>query len=904
MPKGVSEGEQFENQSQLFRKSIVIKSFSESENLSKSQQGGIQPNCHERACRLCQSDFQMEAKGAGLGKTMPPRTLPISRTTNVTEIWEEAERRPGASRANFSLVRSGSHYLPPGGFLDNPEQLFEIRWQGRGGVPGRPVEVTWGDRIWLEPCDTETSLQKFLVQIRVPEREDRLVFIRHFLHEGRLKGLDATDEVLSYFPKEEKPAIKIGLWWDGYVDPPYWWKEEETQPTSGTGMPKEANSEPDPTIPVSGPEEYMKHEEEEQSAWIDEEDERLPVWVNFNGDGFWDGCEDDDLLIVWVEGVSRMARKSWVVGGWKKGYGVWRCGEFLDQKDPDSLKVWTCKTQEEFDSLKDEIISEYSKEEGETETGVQTVTDPLIKIGTQIRTEPLAEIELQPAAVPLTEIEIQTLTNPLAEIETQIPIDPLTGIEAQTPTGPLTEIGTQTTGSITQDRGYLTWMSAVQKLPISITVGLDNGQETRWIQVGLADAVNQIFEYFRDTAREKVRLKVRGIDLEKANLQDRAIIQVLGKGLGGGLDEPMVTIQVQLHDRKPVPAIIPMTWGPIAIKSFIEHCFHEVVEDSDIPINQPRTFTQGELFKIGGQDEWSVPSGDHIFTVKAAGSNKKDRVWEQIASIWVVEGMKVEEVKEAVNRDWKQPRIVLPMLEMRWRSWTKEILSWGHYGVIEWLDEVPGTAKINDELLAGLWSIPIEEAQLRIQAEWWTPAEVDGSMVRYHPTLRKGLTVYDWTQIQAQMAQGMMLPILIWNGKMHRPYITTGKPIDYTARELSNQLWCTIEANQIFTQHGTLWDGRWEFNLSLRLAKPWMWVIDHLAEKVEINPRFRQQDFREQLLRRGLNPDQFEFPKGKGHNQVIKYIEPGEASRAGSLRGGVGSGPTDTCVAQGNPSKT
>jgi hypothetical protein len=109
---------------------------------------------------------------------------------------------------------------------------------------------------------------------------------------------------------------------------------------------------------------------------------------------------------------------------------------------------------------------------------------------------------------------------------------------------------------------------------------------------------------------------------------------------------------------------------------------------------------------------------------------------------------------------------------------------------------------------------------------------------------------------------------------MHRPLITVGRPIEYTARELSTQLWYTIEANQIYTQQGTLWDGRWDFNLSLRLAEPWRWISDHLAEKVEINPKFAQQNFREQLLRRGLNPDQFEFPKGKGHNQVIKYVEP------------------------------
>jgi hypothetical protein len=72
---------------------------------------------------------------------MPLRTLSISKTSDVAKIWEEAERRLGASRANFSLVRSGSRYLQSEGILESSEQLFEIRWRGRGGGPGIEGEV-------------------------------------------------------------------------------------------------------------------------------------------------------------------------------------------------------------------------------------------------------------------------------------------------------------------------------------------------------------------------------------------------------------------------------------------------------------------------------------------------------------------------------------------------------------------------------------------------------------------------------------------------------------------------------------------------------------------------------------------------------------------------------------------
>jgi hypothetical protein len=90
----------------------------------ESQKGGPRPGCVRVDHRSCQFGLPLKAKGAGLGKTMPLRTLSISKTSEVTKILEEAERRLGTSRSNFSLVRSGSRYLPADGFLDSPEQLF------------------------------------------------------------------------------------------------------------------------------------------------------------------------------------------------------------------------------------------------------------------------------------------------------------------------------------------------------------------------------------------------------------------------------------------------------------------------------------------------------------------------------------------------------------------------------------------------------------------------------------------------------------------------------------------------------------------------------------------------------------------------------------------------------------
>jgi hypothetical protein len=72
---------------------------------------------------------------------MPLRTLSLKPLTDVSEIWNEAEKRLKTDHSNFSLAYAGSHYLPTSGSFPNPTQLFEIRWQGRGGTPDKEMEI-------------------------------------------------------------------------------------------------------------------------------------------------------------------------------------------------------------------------------------------------------------------------------------------------------------------------------------------------------------------------------------------------------------------------------------------------------------------------------------------------------------------------------------------------------------------------------------------------------------------------------------------------------------------------------------------------------------------------------------------------------------------------------------------
>jgi hypothetical protein len=120
--------------------------------LLESQQGWPRPGSTQEDQRPCQSDFPVKATGASPGKTMPLRILSMSKSSKVTEIWEEAERRLGSSRYNFSLIYSGHEPLPADGTLDQPQQLFEIRWKGRGGMDDVDFD---DDHYWNQDEDQD-----------------------------------------------------------------------------------------------------------------------------------------------------------------------------------------------------------------------------------------------------------------------------------------------------------------------------------------------------------------------------------------------------------------------------------------------------------------------------------------------------------------------------------------------------------------------------------------------------------------------------------------------------------------------------------------------------------------------------------------------------------------------------
>jgi hypothetical protein len=185
-PRGNSE------QSELFQES---KSRERLEGITAEilrtevtvQNEGPRPGCSQVDQRPCQPELPLKAIGASVGKTVPLRTVSISRTMDIEKIWEDAERRLGACRSHFSLVRSGSRYVPTEGQLDDPEQLFEIRWRGRVGNPvSKEIQVTLGQDTWRERRPLETTVQELPDQIGCKTSEDRTVRIGGCVLKGTL----------------------------------------------------------------------------------------------------------------------------------------------------------------------------------------------------------------------------------------------------------------------------------------------------------------------------------------------------------------------------------------------------------------------------------------------------------------------------------------------------------------------------------------------------------------------------------------------------------------------------------------------------------------------------------------------------------------------------------------------
>jgi hypothetical protein len=146
-----------------------------------------------------------------------------------------------------------------------------------------------------------------------------------------------------------------------------------------------------------------------------------------------------------------------------------------------------------------------------------------------------------------------------------------------------------------------------------LNLRLNSGTETRWIRVDGEKGVEQIFENVNDIAERKVYLRVRELDIRKADIRDGDQVQIIGKGLGGA--ERMVRINLKLYEKEPERAAVPETSDQETIQSYIEAFYGINVPIEDIPFTGYHTFTVGESLAIGGRGDWTRESGDRSYKI-------------------------------------------------------------------------------------------------------------------------------------------------------------------------------------------------------------------------------------------------------------------------------------------------
>jgi hypothetical protein len=279
-----------------------VHSLGEIAETHKSQQGGPRPGCTWKDQRPCQSDFP-KATGAGLGKTTPLRTLSLSKSSNVTEIWEEAERRLGADRGNFSLVYSGHKLLPASGTLDHQEQLFEIRWRGRGEVDRFRLRARVNGREWEANYPTNMTLQDFLKAHDIPDASDRLVSIGNFQFEGPLtEPIDRDERVYDFYPPSAADEwIKIDLEEDRSWDIVESYEElyqihsEEGKFTSRRlrSIPEGMEEEDEEDPYAADDDEQIDYENDEDWDTRMEDPSKIPVLFECGDNSFWDSMDKE-----------------------------------------------------------------------------------------------------------------------------------------------------------------------------------------------------------------------------------------------------------------------------------------------------------------------------------------------------------------------------------------------------------------------------------------------------------------------------------------------------------------------------------------------------------------------------------------------------------------------------------
>jgi hypothetical protein len=59
--------------------------------------------------------------------------------------------------------------------------------------------------------------------------------------------------------------------------------------------------------------------------------------------------------------------------------------------------------------------------------------------------------------------------------------------------------------------------------------------------------------------------------------------------------------------------------------------------------------------------------------------------------------------------------------------------------------------------------------------------------------------------------------------------------LEQAAKEISDQLWYTVEPDRLRVKNGGMWNGLCDPSRELRVPEPWYWVFEGTHDRIEIN---------------------------------------------------------------------
>jgi hypothetical protein len=211
-----------------------------------------------------------------------------------------------------------------------------------------------------------------------------------------------------------------------------------------------------------------------------------------------------------------------------------------------------------------------------------------------------------------------------------------------------------------------------------------------------------------------------------------------------------------------------------------------------------------------------------------------------------------EEEDEVLNtiRDRESfGKVKFPSLRLRLGSITKEIIGRLPFGVLEWCDGKEGIALFHRQELRRAWNLEDQGIRNVLGSEWSILGEDENSITAQHETLREDMLLEDWEAIRTQKLATKK--VVVRDNQDHHLFLNLDVSKELIARQLTEHLGYTIQAEDIKNVDYSEWEGSWAEDQKMCITGFWRWTENKKWERFNVSQTNTRRDMIEQLKRLG-----------------------------------------------------